>query len=663
MREYRSDVDGLRAIAVLAVVLFHAGCGFPGGYVGVDVFLVLSGYLITGLLARDLDAGTFSLAGFRERRVRRILPAATVMVVVMLAAGLVLLMPEPAEKLGRSAVAQAAMLANVCFRLTADYFETQSECLPLLHLWSLAVEEQFSMLFPPVLAFAWRRGRRFVLPMLAGLALVSFAWSIHQLGRDPEGTFYLLPSRAWELLVGAMLALRSPPTGVPRSIRTASSGAGLVALLGACVAYRTSTPFPGLAAALPCLGTGLVLWSESAGLTAFGRMLSFGPMRFIGIVSYSLYLWHWPVLALTRCTIGEKLEPAVTGTAVLAAFGLAVLSWRLVEAPFRRASGRLPCSTVLIRGALASVATAAFGAAIWSIDGWPGRMPTETTRLLAGNRGPRHLLPPKDFDFRMRPPSFGACGHSSADEPTLVLWGDSHALAASEVLDRATAEAGLCGVALLRTGAPPVPGLWRSGESPESALWNDRVLEWIERTPSVRHVVLAGRWSIGLVPDTDDDTSRLVVDAETVEVTPRSAEEALGRRLAAVIDRLGRHGITVWLLKEVPLQRFSPEQVAFRSTFGRSRDFRGVDRATHERRVAAVERALAAVDPSRMRVLDPSESLFDGNGVSVLGDPEGSYYYDRHHLSPRGARRAIAPVAARIIAAIGDPSAAGDASP
>jgi peptidoglycan/LPS O-acetylase OafA/YrhL len=666
VREYRTDIDGLRAIAVLAVALFHGGFGFRGGYVGVDVFFVLSGFLITGLIARDLAAGTFSLAGFWERRVRRILPAATVMVLVTLAVGLLVLMPDPAAKLGRAAVAQTFMLANVYYAITADYFAGPSELLPLLHTWSLAVEEQFYVFFPLVLALAWRRGRRFATGTLVVLAFVSFAWSVHQIGIDADDAFYLLPSRAWELLLGSIVALAPVPTRVPAPLRLVATGGGLVAIAYACVEFRASTPFPGAAAAIPCLGTALVLWSESAGLTAFGRMLSFGPLRFVGLVSYSFYLWHWPALSLARCVLGEELSPIAAGSALAVSFGLAVLSWRFVETPFRRPSGRISRQSVLVRGALASVALAAVGAGIWLAQGLPARWDQETTRFVRGTKGSRALLPSASFDFRS-PPRFGACD-GSATEPTLVLWGDSHGLAASEVLAEAAERAGLCGAAFLRTGFPPVPGLWRVCTEPSSAAWNDRVLEWIESTPSIRHVVLASRWSVSVVPEPGDEVGRLVIDSVDDEATGESAEATLGRHLAALVERLEHRGIEVWIVKEVPYQDLGPEQVAIRASLGAAWDFHGVTREEHDARDAAVRRAFAALAGSRARIIDPSGNLFDESGASLVGDPDGSFYYDRQHLSPHGARRAIGPIADSLVAAASDTSLAaepigGEASP
>ncbi len=652
MREYRPDIDGLRAIAVLVVVLFHAGFGMPGGFVGVDVFFVISGFLITGLLARDLDAGTFSLAGFWERRVRRILPAATVVVLATLAIGLLVLIPHSADRLGRAAVAQATMLANFYYWWTVSYFGGPAELLPLLHGWSLAVEEQFYVVFPLVFVLAWRRGRRFTVIFLGIVAIASFLESIREVRSYPDSAFYLLPSRAWELLLGGIVALLPTPDRMGRPTRTVLTGLGLAAIIGSCLWIDPTMPFPGVLAALPCLGTALAIWSEAPGLTTFGRLLALPPMRFVGLTSYSFYLWHWPVLSLLRNLIGEELPPSVSATAILLAFGLAVLTWRFVETPFRRKSRDLSSRTVLIRGALASVMVVAIGGMVWLLQGIPARLDEEESRFVRNLRGSHRLLMPMPFDFRSLPPTIGACGPSDS-EPTLLLWGDSHAVAASEAIDEAAKRAGICGVACLRANSSPVPGLWREGDRPERDEFNQRVLEWIERTPSLRRVVLIARWSSFVNAKHSGAPARLVTDDPFAAATPESAIRVLGERLAELADRLRRRGVSLCIVKEVPYQDLGPQQVFARRAFTGSWDFQGVHRESHLKREAPLDRAFAALEPYGVEIVDLATGLFDDLGYSSLGDADGSHYYDRNHLSPHGALRAIGPIAAEIIGSAG----------
>jgi peptidoglycan/LPS O-acetylase OafA/YrhL len=265
MRTYRPEIDGLRAIAILTVVFYHVGLGCPGGYIGVDVFFVISGYLISSLILREMREGTFSLAGFWERRVRRIFPALAACVMATLVAGWFLLLPEDLENLGKSTVAQTLLAANIYFWRTTNYFASANEAKPLLHTWSLAVEEQFYLLFPLLLLAcfrfpALRRPRTLVILILLGL-VGSLSVAVWGVKHQPYATFFLLPTRAWELLCGVLVAAL-PVSAIPTSrlVRESASWLGLAAILLPVWLYGETTPFPGLAALPPCLGTALFIW-------------------------------------------------------------------------------------------------------------------------------------------------------------------------------------------------------------------------------------------------------------------------------------------------------------------------------------------------------------------------------------------------------------------
>ena len=336
--QYRPEIDGLRALAVTAVILFHAHLLLPGGFVGVDVFFVISGYLIAGLLARDLDRGTFRITTFWERRVRRIFPASVLVVLCTLLVGGALCMPGQYVQLARSAMAHALMSANLFFWHTFSYFDGRGETTPLLHMWSLAVEEQFYLVFPVVLAWLWPRGRKVVLVVMALAAIVSLGVSILGLFVARSSSFYLLPARAWEMLLGGMLAVRLPTRGevnASAGMRTVIGWAGLVAMLIAGLWYSAATPYPGWQALLPCVGTVMILWSQEQGLLGVGRLLVWPPLRWIGQMSFSLYLWHWPVMAYLR-DVGGHDAPLDMVAAILVASGLSVFTWCFVEVPFRR---------------------------------------------------------------------------------------------------------------------------------------------------------------------------------------------------------------------------------------------------------------------------------------------------------------------------------------
>ncbi len=343
---YRPEIDGLRAIAVLAVLFFHTKLGFPGGFIGVDVFFVISGFLITSLVIKDLEEGSFTLVRFWERRARRILPALLVAAVVTILAGGLLLLPLHFMDLGKSAVFLAAFIANFYYYLGTGYFAGPSEEKPLLHTWSLAVEEQFYFVIPILLLGLFRsprlRRRRALLLVFGIGFLVSLLISISWVTKHPAASFFLLPSRAWELLMGSLVALL-PSNAIPsnRNFREAASYLGLGGILIPCFFYDKHVLFPGVAAIPPCLGTALIIWSNGVGktrgdLTSLGRLLSLRWVVFIGLISYSLYLWHWPLVAYTNYWSLKPTPLFWKWLIVLLSFILAVFSWKYVETPFRR---------------------------------------------------------------------------------------------------------------------------------------------------------------------------------------------------------------------------------------------------------------------------------------------------------------------------------------
>ena len=384
---YRRDVDGLRAVAVLPVVLYHAGFNGPsGGFIGVDVFFVISGFLITSIVAREITEGRFSLISFYERRARRILPALTGVILASFAVGWFVLLPIEMKNLGQSAFATAFFLSNVYFTLKLDYFAQAAEFAPLLHTWSLAVEEQFYLFFPPLLMLVfWRRWWR-PLWVVTGLSLLSFTAAVVVLPSKPDWVFYLIPFRAWELGAGAMLALVSlrPPQG--RMAREVLAVAGLFAILVPVFTLDAATPFPAAAALPPVVGATLLIWiGTQGGGSMVSALLSRRALVWTGLISYSLYLWHWPILAFLRIVLGTAVLPMpIAITAVAASIALAWLSYRFVERPFRvhtsRGFGRRSIFAVSALS-LATVITA--GWILHVSDGFPARLPAAVSAIAA----------------------------------------------------------------------------------------------------------------------------------------------------------------------------------------------------------------------------------------------------------------------------------------
>ncbi|MDF2603024.1 acyltransferase family protein [Sphingomonas sp.] len=330
--QFRSDIAGLRAVAVLPIVLFHAGLeSLPGGFVGVDVFFVISGFLITSLIVRDLESDSFSVWTFYRRRVSRIVPALLVVVLATLAAGYFTLLPPELSDLATSAIFALSFLSNFYFLFTADYFATASQATPLLHTWSLAVEEQFYIFYPIMLLVLWRWKPQRMAAAVIICVLLSFVAALGMAAYRSELAFYLLPARAWELGAGALVAMkRFPHISSPRG-RQMAAGAGLALIVGSIIFVEEGPLFPAPLAAFSVLGTALLIAYGEGAFTH--RILALPPLQWVGNISYSLYLWHWPVITFYRLHTGFDLDIGETIGLVFASIALATATYVWVERP------------------------------------------------------------------------------------------------------------------------------------------------------------------------------------------------------------------------------------------------------------------------------------------------------------------------------------------
>jgi len=451
--KYRPEIDGLRAIAVLGVLAEHFRVpGFQGGFIGVDIFFVISGFLITRMISTEIAERRYSIWTFYERRARRILPALFFMLIIATAAAMVLLFPGDLRVYSRTLLGTLLFISNIEFwRITQDYFQAQRETQPLLHTWSLGVEEQFYLFFPLILMAIARLRQNARTGIIVALTLVSFGVSCWLTKQSQASAFYLLPSRFWELACGSILSELRPAT---RSRRVADllsvAGFGAIAI-GTVLFVPGKTPFPGLWALLPCLGTvALIVGASNEGCFA-KRLLSARPVVFVGLISYSLYLWHWPLLTYLRFVRPEGPTALDLSIAAAASLIMATVSWRWIERPFRGASNI--SVKALAAGALSCAAVLTLGI-IKAYDGFPGRYDDRVKAILAAEVEPYNST---CFD---KLPETKSCtiGASTKAAPSFLLWGDSHADAIMPAVEAAAMQKSRAGAVVLNHECPPFLG-------------------------------------------------------------------------------------------------------------------------------------------------------------------------------------------------------------
>ena len=600
---YRPDIDGLRAISILLVVLFHSNVSFlGGGFVGVDVFFVISGFLITSIIRSELGRGTFSLATFYERRIRRLFPALVVVLFTSTLAAFWLLEPFLLKVFGKDLGAASVFMSNFLFARNLGYFSGSGR--PLLHLWSLSVEEQFYIIFPLIMIILSTRPRKWMLPCLYALGAVSLGASVWMTVAASTQAFYLPVSRAWELLFGALIAVNGIPKPSPRVARAAPL-VGLGAILLASVAFSPSTPFPGLAALLPCFGAVLVIWPGGATAPA---MLRSKQMVFLGLISYPLYLWHWPVLVFARYALLREPTHSETAALVLLSFALACGTWRFIELPVRRwIDGRLRQRLVIFSASAAVLAVGAgAGATAYLTHGLPGREPVTIATL----RPWENREPERDILYRARS-CFLVLDQTTADyqddlcygiDPDLLVWGDSFSahlypgLAKHHQLRVAQASMGFC---------PPILDLevrFRSG-CPE---FTKHVLEKIRSRPP-RDVILSADWM--LVPDSD-----------------------LGS-LHETIAQVQLLGSNVVVVGPTPIFGVSASQAYFRLASGDVNPAfaKAIDDAHTSERVRKFALEAGAT------YIDPKGTMCKPQSICRIRDGEELLYFDAGHLTLRGS--------------------------
>jgi len=645
MQRYRGDIDGLRAVAVLPVVFYHAAIGpFRGGFVGVDVFFVISGFLITGIILPEVEAGRFSIVRFYERRVRRIFPALFTVLLASACLASVLLLPQDLAAFGQSLLATSLFLSNFDFWQQAGYFGPTAELIPLLHTWSLAVEEQFYILFPLFLLVFARGSRRRLITATLVVVIVSFVLSVNGVAAHPDAAFYLAHARAWELGLGALLAMGAVAPSHNALVRQAAATLGAGALAWSVFTYSSSTPFPGYAALLPCLGAAAIIWAGSGGHSFVGDALSTRPLVLTGLVSYSLYLWHWPLLAFARYYSIRPLGVVEAAAVIVLAAVAAVASWHFVERPFRGKSGRLERRQLFVAAGSVMVLASVFGGVLLASSGWPSRMSAEVRQIMlsAGDQRTREWSCGDRTAAQIAAGRMCRLGDSGVTTPSFLVWGDSHARVLSDAVSAAAKRHGKAGILAVRSACAPLLGVRRNdrGNPRQCVEFNQAVVDAIALRPEIIDVVLVGRWALaaeGTRYKHEPGAPVYLMDEDSTGESRAENRRVFSRAMRRTVEQLTVLGRRVWIVSAVPEVGWDVPSVLARSQMFAHDIAIAPSRTEYERRQAFVVRTLDDLARLPAATLLHSEAVLCPGStctVAIAGQP---IYFDTNHLTLQGA--------------------------
>lgn len=547
--KYRPEIDGLRALAVIPVILFHAGFDlFSGGFVGVDVFFVISGYLITTIIIEDLELKRFSIINFYERRARRILPALFFVMLFCIPFAWMWMLPNQIKDFAQSIVAVSLFVSNIQFWRESGYFDSETDEKPLLHTWSLAVEEQYYLLFPIFLIFMWQFGKNRVFWMLFFLALFSLLISEWGWRKNPNANFYLAPSRFWEIFIGSMTALILKKNGVVKNNLLALLG--LSAIILAIFIYDEKTPFPSIYTLLPVLGVVLIISFANKG-TLVGSLLGNKVFVGIGLISYSAYLWHQPLFAFSRIRLTQ--EPSVFLLIILSIFSLVLgfLSWRYIEKPFRN-KNIFSRFKIFLFSFIIGLIMIIFGLIV-HFNPYLFIPNYHWAKILEGNSGLSEKCDATngkiDIDY---------C--STKSDPILAVYGDSHSM---HLVDGFSSKfkKNLGLIQFTKSGCAPLINIAQKDNRYDDCVrFNSETLKYIKNNKSIKFVIISSRFSLL------DEGINLMMNNEIIDEKNKK-EQLVLKGLFLILEDLKDSGKEVILFSNTPRPKeyFKPAECVLKS--------------------------------------------------------------------------------------------------
>ncbi len=632
-KNYRLDIDGLRAIAVLLVLIFHFSLvpSVTAGFIGVDVFFVISGFLITSIVVRQLDAGSFRFGTFYLARIRRLAPALVTTLLATFCAGLVLLFPDDLRELSIQLLVSQAYVANIYFWRTVNYFGLNGANVFLLHTWSLAVEEQFYLLYPVFLCAIHRYFPRRLWQCVALLMAVSWALNVGLVAQKPEAVFYLLPTRAWELFAGALATLAIPHLRIPRMATQLLGVIGLMLIAGSALLYRPDYRFPGFFATIPVIGTCCVLLAHDVRRTVAGAFLEWVPLRYLGRISYPLYLVHWPVHVFAVRVLGNAYGYAWHVAMFLLSILMAAAIYHLIERRVREGawlSARRPLLASYV-GALAVTAVAV--AVAITTSGLPARFPSDAVRLAAFANDKSPPLTECEFGGHASVIELAhACKLGSPfAQPRWIVVGDSHAWATHDAFDLWLKSRNESALFAFRHACPPLSDVHLFHDDGTCFRFNQAITDFVARTDSIDSVALVSTWRQG--------RERLISTSETVQPSDGQSRQLFERGFAAEITKLRSSGKQVYVWEPLPGATADvPIAMATASLHGGQAE---VDKSRQDY-LAEYKFFFDALRSNRASiagVFSPSEYLCKSGAciTSLDGDP---LYFDNSHPTRSSAK-------------------------
>lgn len=643
MKQYRPEIDGLRAIAILPVIFFHAGflC-FRGGFLGVDIFFVISGYLITQGIAQEIHENKFYFTNFWLRRARRILPALICMTFSCIIAGWFIFLPNDFKNLGRSAIALSVFSSNIYFWLKSGYFAPPAATEPLLHTWSLSVEEQFYILFPIFFYFLtcflidWRKFFIYL------IAILSLSITCYEINSNAIATFFLLPTRAWELLVGSITALCifNKNIYLPKFYNELTSIIGLILILIALAFYTQNVAFSAWGQLAVCFGTIVIILTNNGKLTFVGHFLSLRLLVYIGLISYSLYLWHWPLLVFYRYIYATQLSTLQTCTVLIISSSIAWISYQWIEIPFRRKILFSCQKLFILTMILLILIIATMGFCIDLKNGFPSRLNPKIFKIYEEAKfKPIPTCSPITISKNVK-----VCSNAPSNiKPDLVVWGDSHAYMLLPLIEKLSAQ---YHIKFWLYSCMPVLNVYNVADSKslntsQCNISNHNFINAIKED-HIKNILLASFW-VQFVEGREvrqegaGQRDPYYADSTIKSTTPMQARFVFKKHFIPTVNTLVDNGTTVWIMKQVPFYTYWPSNQLLKVLrYGGNTNKIGRPLSECLKREIYVNSIFSVLTSKKVHYIDPDIILCDKSNFCHGTENNHSLYFDFNHLSTYG---------------------------